>query len=704
MKLDLGEENLEKLNKELEEAFEEQGSFDKKNTRFASSRRVQLVLTGLAKRELNLRDADVKMFGSFLNGFQTGGSDLDLVLIPSPGGETAALVMDREKVAGLLEKMSKLLPAYGFTNITNILQANVPIVKATDITSKMEVDFCINNQLGIRNSLLLQTYSKVDDRVAQLGKLVKDWAKRNQIVGTADGCLNSYAYMLLVLYFLMEVGVLPNLQMLGTEPMPVMDNKWGGLDSWDTKFLEDISSLEKSDNKSTLGELLIGFFDYYTNVFDWSENAVCIRLFEPCLSTPKSALKPPYNDEQWYVEDPFDLRHNLAGRCSKTGRDRMRDSMEKTLNALVAGDGWQKACGGDELKSCFLKCRVNSTVAPERMLEHFEDYGLVKMYLPHEGSSRNPFWCFLEFGSVEDRRLAHTRNETKVLHSDCQLCLHYTSKYSLQESLQQGQYILYEMESFKTQRKALKERAAMQRELSDFNDHGAFLNFMQIPHPKAPKSNKPYPAYEDGVAGQFPPGMEAAAKAKYAESMQQLGSLGLPRIVAPPGYDFKAGSMMSLNGKMPSGGYPPHLGAPQQQYSSSQSGMPTPKQILQKAAPPHAAARLAPTKAAAAQNGMNSNPVENLDTSWWEGSTQHIQQREKGGNGWLSLDLEIPEDGPLVLDDETAVVLQELEAWAQSLPAMKDVQAYKIVDLDVKVQKDFLPPDDEYIEIARLAV
>ena len=36
-------------------------------------------------------------------------------------------------------------------------EASVPLLKLTDRDSEMEVDFCVNNQLGVRNSLLLNT-------------------------------------------------------------------------------------------------------------------------------------------------------------------------------------------------------------------------------------------------------------------------------------------------------------------------------------------------------------------------------------------------------------------------------------------------------------------------------------------------------------------------------------------------------------------
>ena len=132
----------------------------------------------------------------------------------------------------ILQAIMVLAAKYNFTNITKIFQANVgvffghekrhdnfqysikltiikqilnqkspsqikkvPILKFTDAESDVEVDFGINNRLGVRNSLLLQQYCAIDERVQDIGRLVKAWAKKKDLVGTADGFLNSYAYM-----------------------------------------------------------------------------------------------------------------------------------------------------------------------------------------------------------------------------------------------------------------------------------------------------------------------------------------------------------------------------------------------------------------------------------------------------------------------------------------------------------------------------
>merc|ERR1719387_131999 len=213
---------LSNLSQEIDEYFAadtDQKTADRNKT----AKRIQLIMRGLA-RKLAVQ-GDVKMFGSWSNGFKSGSSDLDVVFC-SP--------VEKEMVIPHLGRFAAMVPECGFENVTKIFQANVPLVKFTDGKTGMEVDFCINNELGVRNSTLLQTYCALDERVVRLGRMVKEWAKRHELVGTADGCLNSYAYMLLVIHYLQGSSppVVPNLQLSATDSVRITDSKWGCEDSW----------------------------------------------------------------------------------------------------------------------------------------------------------------------------------------------------------------------------------------------------------------------------------------------------------------------------------------------------------------------------------------------------------------------------------------------------------------------------------------
>ncbi|CAJ1397100.1 unnamed protein product [Effrenium voratum] len=391
------------------------------------------------------------MFGSFSNGFKTGTSDLDVLLAGNVHNESAISILQR--FAANLESMD-----LGFTNITKIFQASVPLLKLTDKDSEMEVDFCVGNELGLRNSFLLNTYCKYDMRALELGRLVKEWAKKHELVGTTDGCLNSYAYMLLVVFYLqsLQPPVVPNLQLMECESYLVNDRKWGGEDMWETKFFTDVDSLPKSQNTMTIGELLPGFFHFYTRDFDWRHHAVCIRKQEPGKHVDKySLLLLPTNEDQWYVEDPFDLKHNLAGKCSRAGKKRIMDEMANALSVLQKQGVWSKCLPAKPSSDFYMKCRISQSVTPPDILEAFEEFDLVKLHFPKSETSRMP-QAFLQFGDASSRRRAHTKNETYIV--DCKVQLHYSSFHGLAEALTQCPFSTYEMASYKMQRQVLEAR------------------------------------------------------------------------------------------------------------------------------------------------------------------------------------------------------------------------------------------------------
>lgn len=297
--------------------------------------------------------------------------------------------------------------------------------------------------------MLLSAYGKCDGRVLRLGALVKSWAKSNDLVGTADGHLNSYAYVLLVIHYLQCTSppVVPNLQRLGTRSAPVADTKWGSGDCWETKFLEDVGSLPPSENGKTLAELLAGFFRFYgREVFDWERHAVCIRLNRPGKAVDKFSLVQPLSDQaMWYVEDPFDLKHNLAAQCSPEGRRRILRGLWQASVSLDAGK-WLAVCpggSGGPPSQPLLRLRLTRGVTARVVAMEFEDFGLTRLYFPRPSASAGQRHAFLEFPSSAERSRAHTRNEV-CFAGDCQLLLVQASRHALAEALATSLYEVYE--------------------------------------------------------------------------------------------------------------------------------------------------------------------------------------------------------------------------------------------------------------------
>lgn len=427
---------LARLSRQLREAVEDGDMLLQEREREDVKQRILGIMSDVAAA-LGI-EGDICAFGSFASGFQRGGSDLDLSLLTH--GEL------RASAADLLNQFVPSLSSH-FQNLTKVFLATTPLLKFTDEASGLEIDFCINNRLGVRNTRLLQCYSRFDPRVRCLGWLLKDWTRAHAVVGTGDGHLNSYAYMLLLIHFLQQCSppVVPNLQDLATEPAPMVDKKWGYDDKWDCKFVEEVERLPPSQNRMELGELLAGFFNYYGHHFDWERHAVCVRLNREKVAIDKFSLPTPTSKEQWYVEDPFDLRHNLASKCTAAARQRLLKCLRESYSILNVGSDWRQACPEQRMDGFLLRCRISRNVTAQMLQREFKDCGIKCVWFPNMDRLKylGPIGqAFLEFPTAAMRRLAQTKNETTI--ADCPLSMLDSTCEALDDALSSGDFTLVE--------------------------------------------------------------------------------------------------------------------------------------------------------------------------------------------------------------------------------------------------------------------
>jgi len=393
-------------------------------------------------------------FGSHVNGFSTASSDCDLSYMPQAGAT--------EKPVWVLQHFAQELPRHGFKDIVAVFQASIPLIKAID-QSGLEVDICVGNHLGRHNSRLVAAYCKLEPRVGEVGRLVKQWAKSWDLIGNSDGHMNSYAYTLLTIFYLMHVRppVVPNLQELSQDlpqdlcdSVKVRDRRWGREEICDCTFWSDVHLIPKGHNTDSVGPLLRGFFAFYTDPaqFDWGSHAVSIRMAntqETAHRTSKFGLHSSVSNEQWYVEDPFDLRHNLASQCTREGRQRILGRMAETLRGLA--DAGEDALGhfashcsrGLEItraKGFILKCHVHTEKVK---LEDFTAAlasarcGPFQVQFP-PARVREVMDAFLIFPTETDRRRVHSLNESYV--GEWQLRLLPCSGWALDDALAAGGY------------------------------------------------------------------------------------------------------------------------------------------------------------------------------------------------------------------------------------------------------------------------
>lgn len=255
--------------------------------------------------------AKLRLFGSSKNGFGFKQSDLDICMVLE--GRDSVEGLDCIAIIDSLARDLKKHP--GLRNILPITTAKVPIVKFFHVRTGLEGDISLYNTLALHNTQLLASYAAIDPRVKQLCYVMKVFAKVCDIGDASRGSLSSYAYTLMVLYFLQQrtPPVIPVLQEIydGDKKPEVL------VDGWNVYFFKNLEDLPSRwpayrTNTESVGQLWLGLLCFYTEEFDFREHVVCIRR-----KLPLTTFKKQWTSKYIAIEDPFDLNHNLGAGLSR---------------------------------------------------------------------------------------------------------------------------------------------------------------------------------------------------------------------------------------------------------------------------------------------------------------------------------------------------------------------------------------------------
>ncbi|KAL4141673.1 hypothetical protein QTP88_004265 [Uroleucon formosanum] len=293
------------------------------------------------------------LVGSTMNGFGGDVSDADFCLLT--GCTAAAMVNtgvrqhktvteERHRICAV-ERLQWLMGLLDHERINGkvstadmrIVYAKVPILRFRwigDGGCKMDVDFCCNNVVGIRNTHLLYCYSRLDYRVRPLVVTIKLWASHHNINDPKKMTLSSYSLVLMVINFLQNVEppVLPSLQCI--YGMKFSSNT-------DIEFVHMHEQLPssgwRSDNKQSLGELLLQFFQYY-NDFNFYKHAVSVRMGSPIpLEICRMADSAKNNPGQWKfigIEEPFEKTNTARSVNNYNVFAQIKEAITNSYNQL----------------------------------------------------------------------------------------------------------------------------------------------------------------------------------------------------------------------------------------------------------------------------------------------------------------------------------------------------------------------------------
>eukprot|EP00928_Gymnodinium_smaydae_P073587 TRINITY_DN56778_c0_g1_i2.p1 TRINITY_DN56778_c0_g1~~TRINITY_DN56778_c0_g1_i2.p1 ORF type:complete len:473 (+),score=21.65 TRINITY_DN56778_c0_g1_i2:78-1496(+) len=243
----------------------------------------------------------VAAFGSSVNGFGSKGGDIDVVAFEDSSRCTSS--SDSRSVLRALEAAFRQQRDFNVKEAVLSSRVRVPILKLR-FAGTHDVDLSVNNVSPLPNTRLLRSYVALDTRVAQLGVLVKIWAKRLGCSGASKGHLSPYALILMAIYFMQVTDTkLPCLQRVGNTPFNEDES---------ASQLADIHKENGYAIQSPISELFYNFISFYSTDFRWGSEVVSVRLGRREVSTcSEFAQLSKVREQRIHIEDPFIRTRNL---------------------------------------------------------------------------------------------------------------------------------------------------------------------------------------------------------------------------------------------------------------------------------------------------------------------------------------------------------------------------------------------------------
>jgi len=322
-------------------------------------------------------------YSSFVSGLLLKDSDADFC-ITGPNIHEHELLNDVEHLGNVLQR-------FGMTDVVCIPAAMVPIVKFKDPQTNMECDLNTGNNMGTVNSELIKIYISIDERVRPFLYLIKAICRAQGINDSKTGYLSSYALTWMGIVYLQQltipeseqssrasstsvlVGgggpsagprpwrpVLPKLQQQPAEHMTdftlrlnsysksAAHNTEGSKSTTAaTSTLGDRVQCRFDENKTgrltgfghrntrSLASLIIGFFEFYSRRFCFTDTSILVATAE---YVHKTAKEQQMDNNRFKVVDPFLHHRNITGTCRGKTLARVWRAFDHCYKALSAGD------------------------------------------------------------------------------------------------------------------------------------------------------------------------------------------------------------------------------------------------------------------------------------------------------------------------------------------------------------------------------
>jgi len=220
---------------------------------------------------------EIVRFGSMTSGFATRDADADIVLLSNSSSINDTIL------SYLCEQLKNNTEASDYS--MRYIPARIPIIIVEAKRLSIEIDVSCNHRDALLTTELIKTYGKIDERVRDLGILLKLWKSSRNI-----DYVFSYALLLMMISYMQntDIPLLPSLQQLSQHPTFIQENFYVKNRPIPlnyrlrSDFERDIEVARKYSNFSKINpnlfELLQGFFEFYNNQSRIKNEVVSVRL------------------------------------------------------------------------------------------------------------------------------------------------------------------------------------------------------------------------------------------------------------------------------------------------------------------------------------------------------------------------------------------------------------------------------------------
>jgi len=191
---------------------------------------------------------------------------------------------------------------------------------AKDSQPGIPINLWVNACTPAHATALFEACGKLDPRAQALILLVRRWAKDRAVSHAAKGHLGPYCWMLLAIYYL-QVGMHDEASIL-----PGLSN-----------FVKSgrMPSKVPPTNSTSIAELFKGFLEFYSQHFNWRNEAVSVRFGKrspPDVSLPVHVLLHEDGKTTQVginIENPFEVQNNMGDCLNWLTMDRLHEELRR---------------------------------------------------------------------------------------------------------------------------------------------------------------------------------------------------------------------------------------------------------------------------------------------------------------------------------------------------------------------------------------